>query len=273
MKRSIKSKIRGSYNLIDKVALITGGRSGLGYDMASGLAEAGCHIIMTSRFSGNLDETAKKLSREYDIDTLGLTMDQCVYEQVKEMTKQAQEWKGHIDILINNAGGGSGASEGNFFKRSSEDIVNLITTNLIGALYCCQEVGRNMANQGYGKIINIGSIAGLVGRDRSMYRKNNKMEQPIDYAAAKAGIIGATRDLAAFMAPYGVNVNCISPGGFDSGNLPEGFVRSYSNATALGRMGRMGLDIKGAALFLASPASDYITGHNLVVDGGFGIWK
>ena len=99
------------------------------------------------------------------------------------------------------------------------------------------------------------------------------MEQPIDYAAAKAGVIGMTRDLAAFMAPYGVCVNCISPGGFKSGNLPEEFVKSYSDATALGRMGRMGHDIKGAALFLASPASDYITGHNLIVDGGFSIWK
>jgi NAD(P)-dependent dehydrogenase (short-subunit alcohol dehydrogenase family) len=192
---------------------------------------------------------------------------------VKDMAVQAKDWKGHIDILINNAGGGSGASEGNLFNRAPEDIVNLITVNLTGALFCCQEVGRVMADQGYGKIINLGSIAGFVGRDRRMYRQNDKMEQPVDYAAAKAGVIGMTKDLAAFMAPYGVYVNCISPGGFDSGELPEGFVKAYSEATALGRMGRMGTDIKGAALFLASAASDYVTGHNLVLDGGFSLWK
>lgn len=99
------------------------------------------------------------------------------------------------------------------------------------------------------------------------------MEQPVDYAAAKGGVISMTKDLAAFMAPYGVYVNCISPGGFDKGDLPEEFVKSYSNATAIGRMGKMGVDIKGAALYLASSASDYVTGHNLLVDGGFSIWK
>ena len=269
----MKTSIRDLYNLKDKVALITGGSAGLGYDMACAFAAAGCHIIITSRTAGKPDETLRKISAEYGVDTLSLTMDQCYYEQVKEMVLQAHAWKGHIDILVNNSGGGSGASEGNFLKRAPEDIVNMITTNLTGALFCCREVGRIMADQGSGKIINIGSIAGLVGRDRTMYRKNNKMEQPVDYAAAKAGVIGMTRDLAAFMAPYGVCVNSISPGGFKSGNLPEGFVQSYSNATALGRMGQMGQDIKGAALFLASPASDYVTGHNLVVDGGFSIWK
>jgi len=273
MKRLTETKIPGLFDLKDKVAIITGGYAWLGYDMACALAEAGCHIIITSRTPEKLNETIRKISSAYGVDTLALTMDQCRFSEVKEMALKALEWKGHIDILINNAGGGSGASEGNFFKRSPEDVISLITNNLIGALFCCQEVGRIMADQGYGKIINIGSVAGLVGRDRSMYRKNNKMEQPIDYAASKAGVIGMTTDLAAFMAPFGVYVNCISPGGFDKGDLPEGFVKSYSNATALGRMGRMGLDIKGAALFLASQASDYVTGHNLIVDGGFSIWK
>lgn len=189
------------------------------------------------------------------------------------MADAVYAWKGHIDILINNAGGGSGASEGNFFKRDPRDISDMITVNLLGPLYCCQSVGRYMARHNSGKIINIGSIAGVVGRDRDMYRRNHKMEQPVDYAASKAGIIGMTRDLAAFMAPYQVQVNCISPGGFDKGDLPQGFVSDYANATMAGRMGTMGLDIKGAALFLASPASDYVTGHNLMVDGGFSVFK
>jgi NAD(P)-dependent dehydrogenase (short-subunit alcohol dehydrogenase family) len=273
MKRPLERKITELFDLKGKVAIITGGHVWLGYDMACALAEAGCNIIITSRTSGKLDAALKEISSEYGVDILSLTMDHCDHDQVKSMAQQARDWKGHIDILINNAGGGSGASEGNLFKRSPKDMINLIHSNLIGALFCCQEVGRIMADQGFGKIINIGSVAGMVGRDRSMYRKNNKMEQPIDYAAAKAGVIGMTRDLAAFMAPYNVYVNSISPGGFDKGDLPAGFVKSYSDRTALGRMGRMGQDIKGAALFLASPASDYVTGHNLVVDGGFNIWK
>jgi len=269
----MSSKTPVSHPLKDKVAIITGGNGGLGYDMACELAAAGCHVVITSRYPEKLEAPANKIRNEFGVDVLALTLDQCFHDQVKNLAQQAKEWKGHIDILINNAGGGSGASEGDLFKRDPQDMVNLITTNLIGALYCCQEVGRIMSEQGYGKIINIGSIAGMVGRDRTMYRENNKTEQPIDYAASKAGVIGMTRDLAAFMAPYGVCVNCISPGGFRGDNLPKGFVKAYNKATALGRMGEMGQDIGGAALFLATPASDYITGQNLVVDGGFSIWK
>ncbi|GAA5225323.1 SDR family NAD(P)-dependent oxidoreductase [Membranihabitans marinus] len=261
------------FNLKDQVAVITGGASGLGYDMACELANAGCHLVITSRFKEKLVEPAQNLRNQYGIDVLTLQLDQCFHEEVKNMAAQAQQWKGHIDILINNAGGGSGASEGDLFKRAPNDMVNMIHTNLIGPLFCSQEIGKIMAGQQSGKIINIGSIAGMVGRDRSMYRDNQKSEQPIDYAAAKAGIIGMTRDLAAYMAPYGICVNCISPGGFQGASLPQEFVNAYNRATALGRMGKMGQDIKGVALFLASQASDYVTGQNIVVDGGFSIWK
>ena len=189
------------------------------------------------------------------------------------MVEKAKKWKGHIDILVNNAGGGSGNSTGYLFKRSPDDIIQMITTNLIGSLFCCQEVGRHMIEQGKGKIINIASAGGLVGRDRRIYKRNNKEQQPIDYAAAKAGVIGMTKDLAGLLTPMGVHVNAISPGGFDKGDLPDGFVDDFGNMTMQGRMGRMGVDLKGAALFLASSASDYVSGHNLVVDGGFSIFK
>ena len=104
-----------------------------------------------------------------------------------------------------------------------------------------------------------------------MYDRNDMAGQPIDYAGAKAGVIGMTKDLAALVAPQGVYVNAISPGGFNR-NLSDGFVRDYSERTALGRMGRDGIDLKGAILFLATPASDYVVGQNLVVDGGFELW-
>ncbi|MEO6906909.1 MAG: SDR family oxidoreductase [Abditibacteriaceae bacterium] len=96
--------------------------------------------------------------------------------------------------------------------------------------------------------------------------------QPIDYAAAKAAIIGMTKDLAAYLGPNGIRVNAISPGGFERGQ-PEKFIEAYSDKTPLKRMGRDGIDLKGAAVFLASEASAYVTGHNLVVDGGFSMWQ
>ncbi len=261
-----------SFRLDGKTALITGGARTLGYDMSETLAEAGSHLVITSRDLPRAEAAADKLRRAYGVDVLPLALDVRDYDQVAAAAEQARQWKGRIDVLINNAGGGSGVGPCNLFDRLPEDSVNLIAVNLIGPLFCCKAVGKVMADQGGGKIINIASMAGLVGRDRRMYDRNGLNQQPIDYAAAKAGVIGMTRDLAAALAPYGIYVNSISPGGFERGQ-PAGFVRDYSDRTPLGRMGRDGVDIKAAALFLASPASDYITGHNLVVDGGFSTWQ
>ena len=261
------------FNLKDKVSIVTGGSEWRGYDIACSLAEYGSNIIITSRTIDRAENALRKIKADYGVETLALTMDQCNHDEVQTMVEKAKKWKGHIDILVNNAGGGSGNSTGYLFKRSPDDIIQMITTNLIGSLFCCQEVGRHMIEQGKGKIINIASAGGLVGRDRRIYKRNNKEQQPIDYAAAKAGVIGMTKDLAGLLTPMGVHVNAISPGGFDKGDLPDGFVDDFGNMTMQGRMGRMGVDLKGAALFLASSASDYVSGHNLVVDGGFSIFK
>jgi NAD(P)-dependent dehydrogenase (short-subunit alcohol dehydrogenase family) len=160
------------------------------------------------------------------------------------------------------------------FGRKPEEIQELISVNLLGTLYCAQEIGRIMVSQRRGKMINIASVAAVLGRDRRMYDRLKMRGQPVDYTAAKAGIVGLTRDLAAVLSPEGVHVNSISPGGFARENLSPGFVKAYSDRTPLGRMGKEGSsDLKGATLFLASRASDYVTGHNLVVDGGFTIWQ
>ena len=260
------------FDLSGKVALVTGGAIHLGYDAASILAAAGCHVAISSRQIDRARQSAEELSRRYSIETLPLALDQTIFEQVADAAERVRAWKRRIDILVNNAGGGSGESLAHLFDRDPADIDSLIRLNLTGTLYCCREVGRVMAEQRSGKIINIASTAGLVGRNRRMYERSAMKGQPIDYAAAKAGVIGMTRDLAAFLGPLGICVNAISPGGF-ARNLGEQFVKDYSDRTPLGRMGRDGIDLKGAVLFLASPASDYVTGHNLVVDGGFSIWQ
>ena len=261
------------FDLKDKVALLTGATQWLGRDMADVYAEYGASVIITSREKEKADKAAKEISAQYGVDALGLALDVTSPESVEACCKAAFDWKGHLDILVNNAGGGSGKSQGDLLMRDYGDIFNLINTNLIGTIYMCKAAAKYMTEQKSGKIINIGSIAGIVGRDRRMYHNAEKSEQPVDYAAAKGGVIALTRDLAAVLGPYGVNVNCISPGGFDKGDLPEKFVDFYADRTILGHMGIFGNEIKGAALFLASPASDYVTGHNLTVDGGFSIWQ
>lgn len=265
--------IKDLFDLTGKVALITGGARDFGFHAGDVLAEAGCSLVVTARNLAHAHEAAQKLGAKHHRDTLALALDVARPEAVAETVSQAAAWKGQLDILVNNAGGTpSGKGAAHLFERRPEAAAELISINLMGTLYCCQAAGRIMARQGAGKIINIASIAGILGRDRRMYQRNNLPGQPVDYAAAKAGVIGMTRDLAAVLSPMGVHVNCISPGGFQRNLSPE-FVKDYSDRTPLGRMGRDGIDLQGAVLFLAAPASDYVTGHNLVVDGGFTIWQ
>ncbi len=269
----MERSVHDMFELNGKVAIITGGGSGLGYDMAVALAEYGCKVVITSRAEEKAVAVAKELSEKTGAQIIGLPLDQRSYDSCEKMAQKVMALFGRIDILINNAGGGSGAGECNFLRRDPQNIQNMIDTNLTGSLFCCRAVCPYMAEQKRGTVINLGSIAGIVGRNRDMYHKANKMEQPVEYAAAKGGVIAMTRDLAAFMAPYGVNVNSISPGGFDKGELTQAFIDGYSERTPMGRMGRMQSDLLGTVIFLASDAASYITGQNIVVDGGFSTCK
>lgn len=260
------------FQMDGKVAVVIGGARDLGFDMAEALAEVGCDLVITSRSKQSAEKTAEKLKRETGRDVLADGLDICDYDQVMTFAEKARDWKGRVDVLVNNAGGGLGLTPTNLFQRKPEHIEQLINTNLTAVLVCCKAFGQIMAEQGSGSIINIASIAGIVGRDRRMYNENDLGDQPVDYAAAKAGVIGMTRDLAGLLTPMGVRVNTISPGGFERGQATA-FTKAYSRETPMGRMGIDGVDLKGAAVFLASDASGYVTGHNLVVDGGFVIWK
>ncbi|MBI4581230.1 MAG: SDR family oxidoreductase [Planctomycetes bacterium] len=265
-------ELESIFDMRGQVALITGGAIHFGFDIACVLGAAGCHLAITSRDEERARRSADELRSRYEVDVLPFAMDVADATQVADVVRRVHDWKQRIDILVNNAGGGSIKGQCHLFERETQAIDRLIAVNLNGTLYCCREVGRIMREQGRGKIINIASIAGILGRDRRMYARSGMASQPVDYAAAKAGVIGMTRDLAALLGPHGVCVNSISPGGFNR-DLPETFVRDYCDRTPLGRMGRDGIDLKGAVLFLASSASDYVTGHDLVVDGGFTAWQ
>ncbi len=260
------------FSLKGKVAVVTGGARHLGYAMACALAEAGAKVVITSRSLRAARLAATTLASRYATDTFAVELDQGNFRSVARALAKAREWRGKIDILVNNAGGSKHGPR-DLLTRAPRDAESLIQTNLTGVLYCSQEAARIMVGQRQGRIINIASIAGIVGRDRRLYKRHKMNGQAVDYAAAKAGVIGLTRDLAAVLAPDGITVNAISPGGFARDDLPRKFIRDYSVITPLGRMGREDSDLAGAIVFLASEASAYITGHNLVVDGGFSIWR
>ena len=260
------------FSLKGKVALVTGATGTFGGEFCRTFAENGADIIIASRSKEKGDAFAEFLRKEYGVDTLVITWNATDVESIKKMAKDAFAWKNRIDVLVCNAGGNRTTSAHHFFDRSDDDIRISVETNLLSVLYCCREVGRIMKERRNGSIINIASIAGIVGRDRRMYaRAGGGFENLVDYAASKGGIISATRDLAAILAPFGVRVHSISPGGFDNG-CTEIFQKCYGEDTPLGRMGKGGQELGGAALFLASDASSYVTGHNLVVDGGYTIW-
>ncbi|RYH07876.1 SDR family NAD(P)-dependent oxidoreductase [Tropicimonas sp. IMCC6043] len=262
-----------SFRLDGKAALVTGGASHLGYDIASALASAGCSVAVTSRRPEKAAQSAARLAQEFGVQAVGLALDVRDTASIDRAVEEAIGALGKIDILVNNSGGGAGKSEAILTERDVADIREVIDSNLTGTILVTRCVVPGMIERGAGKIINLGSIAGIVGRDRRIYQPSGMKGQPVDYAAAKAGIIGLTRDLAGWLSPMGINVNAISPGGFGPRDLPDDFVSAYGDKTPLGHMGRDGKDILGAALFLASSASDYVTGQNLVVDGGFSIWK
>ncbi|MBN1555338.1 MAG: SDR family oxidoreductase [Phycisphaerae bacterium] len=267
-------RIQDLFHLQDRVFLVVGGARNLGWDMSVALAEAGADGVITSRDSDQARAAAQRLAESTGRDIVGVGMDATDETRVRQGVEETVRRFDRIDILINCVGGGGGGATtaaANLEDRPLDAWEQLHRTNVTAPFLVCKHVVPVMRKRKSGSIINIASIAGIIGRDRSVYVEG-MTPQPLDYASAKGAIIGFTRDLAAYVGRDQIRVNAISPGGFERGQ-PKGFIDAYSRKTVLGRMGRDGVDIKGAAVFLASDASAYVTGHNLVVDGGFTIWQ
>jgi NAD(P)-dependent dehydrogenase (short-subunit alcohol dehydrogenase family) len=180
---------------------------------------------------------------------------------------------GKLDILVNNAGNVTSTPENAPLEiRPFELWQEVIETNLTGVFLCVKHAAaKYMIPNKTGNIINLGSTAGMIGKDRRVYAGTPMGGATIDYHAAKGGVVNMTRDMAVYLAPYNIRVNCISPGGFFR-NQPEEFVKAYSETFPMGRMGIDGKEMKGAVVFLASEASSFVTGQNLAVDGGLTAW-
>ena len=261
------------FDLSGQVALITGGARNLGFDMALALAEAGCDVALTSRSAADGEVAARRISEATGRRAAAFPCDVRFEDQVASMVDAVLAAFGRIDVLVNNAGNVLSSPENApLEKRPIEAWQYTIDVNLTGVFLCSKHVlAKAMMPARRGVIINIGSTAGLVGKDRRIYRDTGMGGATIDYHAAKGGVLNMTRDMAAYLAPHNIRVNCISPGGFWRGHS-ETFTRQYSDQVPMGRMGIDGKEMKGPVVFLAAEASSYITGANIPVDGGLTAW-
>lgn len=251
------------FRLDGRVALVTGGAGIYGVHITRALAEAGARVIVASRNLERCEQLANRL-REEKLDVLARQLDLSSEGSILSLRGWIVSHCGKLDVLFNNAVARAGGDMGN---TTRDDWDRTMEINSTGLFLSCKLFGERMIRQRSGVIVNIASIYGVVGPDFSIY-EGTDLTNPANYAFAKGGMINFTRYLASYYGRFGIRVNAISPGGFYSGDQPDGFVERYSKKTLLGRMATDD-DIKGAAVFLASDASAYITGHNLMVDGGW----
>jgi gluconate 5-dehydrogenase len=265
--------VKTLFDLSGKVAIVTGGAKNLGYDMALALAEAGADVAITSRKLAEARNSARNIAQATGRRALGVECDVRFEAQVEAMIDAVRAEFGKIDVLINNAGNVLSTPQNKpLEQRPVEEWEFTIDVNMKGVFLCSKHVvAKAMKSARRGVIINVGSVAGMLGKDHRVYRDTPMGGVTIDYVAAKGGVISMTREMACWLAQYGIRVNCISPGGFWR-NHSETFTKQYSYLVPMGRMGQDGKEIKGAAVYLASDASSYVTGINLPVDGGMSAW-
>ena len=257
-------KLYDLFRLNGRVALVTGGGRGIGKFIATGLAEAGADLILTSRKMKNLDATAQALAEEYGVKVFPIACDMASPEAIDAMLQAALEKFPRIDILVNNAGATWGAPTLEFPLEKWDQLFNV---NVRGVWVLTQKIANIMKNQGGGNIINISSVMAFRGSEELVH-------PAVPYNSTKAAINLLTMNLAVKLAPYKIRVNAIAPGFFRTDMMayiekPE-FKAAYDLTLATIPLGRIGDrdDMKGLAVFLASDASSYMTGQVVVNDGG-----
>lgn len=264
------------FSLKNKVAIVTGALGLIGKNHCSALADAGANIVVC-----DLDEEqCKKFASALPTKSIGVRVDITNKTSVENLRDKTLNEFGRIDILVNNAAindmfeSPQAAAEQSMFENYPLEMwQKSLDVNVTGTFLCSQIIGSEMAKAGKGSIINVASTYGLVGPDQSIYKKpdgtQNFYKSPA-YPATKGAIVNFTRFLSAYWGNKGVRVNTLTPGGVEN-NQDEYFIKNYSAKTQLGRMAQP-TDYKGAIIFLASDASSYMTGANLIVDGGWTAW-
>lgn len=273
------------FKLDGRVALVTGGAGLLGAEFCRSLAQAGAAVMAADINAAAAQDLAQAIVASGS-QASAVEADITNPASVQRMVRAAVEAYGRLDILVNSAaldpkfdpqhppaalrGSGTGAFEDFPFEAWNQ----ALAVNLTGAYLCCQAAVQPMLAQGSGVIINLSSIYGLAGPDQRLYQQSGSeapaQYKPVYYSVTKAGILGLTRYLATYYAGKNIRVNALTPGGVFNGH-DESFVQAYSTRAVLGRMAEKN-EMNGALLFLASDASAYMTGANLVVDGGWTAW-
>jgi NAD(P)-dependent dehydrogenase (short-subunit alcohol dehydrogenase family) len=271
---------RQRFDLTGRNAIVTGAVGILGRRFCSGLAEFGANVAVVDLDKGTAETFATELRDKYKIRAVGIGCDITDAKAVAAMTKAAVDALGEIHVLHNNVGGSSPTADRNRYFDSFEDYQleewrRVMGVNLDGVFLVDQAVGRQMIKQGNGgSIIHTASIYGVVAPDQRIYEGSQyagrKLSSPAVYSAAKAGVIGLSQYLAAYWADKGIRVNCITPGGVESGQN-DTFKSRYGARVPLGRMAQ-GEEMVNALVWLASDASSYVTGQNIIIDGGLSAW-
>lgn len=275
------------FDLSDQVAVVTGGAGLLGSEFCRTLVEAGARVIVADLNGKAAEEQASILNKTFhtpidqgtDIRAIGWSTDVTDRDSVIDLVETTLHHFKRLDILVNSAALDPKFDSENIGKHTNsfEDLPltlwqQALDVNLTGMFLCCQAAARTMLERGRGTIINICSIYGVVGPDQRLYQEAAGPTQykPVHYSVTKAGVLGLTRYLAAYYAGKNIRVNALTPGGIYN-HHSDSFVQAYANRTVLGRMANKD-EMNGALLYLASEASSYMTGANLVVDGGWTTW-
>jgi NAD(P)-dependent dehydrogenase (short-subunit alcohol dehydrogenase family) len=276
--------ILDKFDLSGRVAVVTGGVGLLGKEFCRTLAEAGAAVVVADLNAPGAADVAGQITAAGN-KALSVQVNITDPDSVHSMVTATVETFGRLDILVNSAAldpkfdpqalaamAARGEVSGAFEDYPLESWKQALDVNLTGAFLCCQAAVRPMLEQGAGSIINICSTYGLVGPDQRLYQREGKQTayKPVYYTVTKAGILGLTRYLATYYAGKNIRVNALTPGGVFNDH-DETFLKAYSARTVMGRMAHKD-EMNGAILFLASDASSYMTGSNLVVDGGWTAW-
>jgi NAD(P)-dependent dehydrogenase (short-subunit alcohol dehydrogenase family) len=269
------------FDLTGRVAVLTGGAGMLGRQYTRTLLEAGAKVVVADVNADQAAAAANEAVAAVRGEAIGWGVDVRRKAEVEAMVAAVEDRFGRVDMLINNAAIDPkfdldvAAKQANTFEDYPLELwQQSLDVNLTGAFLCSQAMGKVMVRQRRGVVVNISSTYGVVAPDQRLYKhmgeKEQKLFKPAPYAVTKAGIAHLTRYLAAYWGDKGIRVNTLTPGGVFNSQDDE-FVTKYSARTPLGRMAEQN-EMNGAMLFLVSDASSYMTGANLVVDGGWTAW-
>ena len=274
--------VRGAFDLTGRVAIITGGAGLLGVKHAEAIAEMGGIPVLLDLNGEKARARAEEIAATFGVQALGLTTDVTQSQAIADALAKTLEVFGRVDILINNAANnpkveaGVGGLHWSWLENFPLDVWNQdLAVGLTGAFLCSRIIGSEMARRGKGVILNIASDLAVIAPDQRIYRQpglpeEQQLVKPVSYSVVKAGLLGLTRYLATYWADKGVRVNAISPGGVYT-DQDAAFVQRLSNLIPMGRMAHRD-EYKGAIIFLVSDASAYMTGANLIIEGGRTCW-